>query len=220
MEKQSITNIGDKYNRLTVISKPIPIQKKNRIKYYIDCKCDCGNIIRTLESSVAHNSSKSCGCLQKEKAADRFYKHGMHKSPAYKSWVGMKNRCNNPNCHHYKNYGGRGISYDPSWETFENFYKDMGNSNNLSLERIDNNKNYCKSNCKWANAIEQGRNTRQSSHNKITTKLLRDAISDLETNSLTHKEIATKYNISTSLVSNISFANKIYNNLKQIKEEQ
>lgn len=141
----------------------------------------------------------------------------MYKSHTYQCWNAMKDRCNNKNYNQYKNYGGRAITYHPSWELFINFYNDMGDSNNLTLERINNNKNYCKENCKWATTIEQGRNTRNSMNNQIDNELLRLAIEKLEANSLTYKEIASELSISTSLVASIAFANKIYNNLKEIK---
>ena len=84
----------------------------------------------------------------------------MHKSSEYKSWHAMKMRCNNPNQTGYERYGGRGVSYEPSWETFEGFFKDMGPKENskLELDRIDNDGHYCKENCRWATRKEQTRN--------------------------------------------------------------
>lgn len=81
----------------------------------------------------------------------------------YASWYSLKRRCNNPNFRQYKDYGGRGITYDPHWEKFENFKKDMGKTfkKGLTLERIDNDGNYCKENCKWATHQEQNRNKRK-----------------------------------------------------------
>jgi hypothetical protein len=92
--------------------------------------------------------------------------HGMNKTRIHSIWLGMKNRCNNPKNQAYKNYGGRGITYQASWEKFENFYEDMKESyaDNLTIERIDNNGNYTKDNCCWATKAEQNLNTR---HNKF-----------------------------------------------------
>lgn len=68
----------------------------------------------------------------------------------------MKRRCNNPNHPQYHRYGGRGIVYDSTWEKFENFLKDMGpRPTGYTLDRIDNNGNYCKENCKGSSAKEQ-----------------------------------------------------------------
>jgi hypothetical protein len=71
----------------------------------------------------------------------------------------MKQRCTNPNNARWKNYGERGITYTEDWETFEGFYKDMGERPlGLSLERVDVNGNYCKENCVWATPQQQVRN--------------------------------------------------------------
>ncbi len=72
----------------------------------------------------------------------------------------MKARCNNPNQKNYERYGGRGITYDISWENFETFLEDMGfkPDSKMELDRIDNDGNYCKENCRWATKKEQTRN--------------------------------------------------------------
>ena len=78
----------------------------------------------------------------------------------------MKQRCNNPNNKHYKDYGGRGIGICKEWVQFINFYKDMGEPlDSMSLDRIDNNKGYFKDNCRWATNIIQGRNQRTRKDN-------------------------------------------------------
>lgn len=87
--------------------------------------------------------------------------HGKRNTPTYSSWINMRQRCNNPNDRSYPNYGGRGISICRRWESFVKFLEDMGERPiGYSLERIDVNKNYCKSNCRWATTKEQIRNTR------------------------------------------------------------
>jgi hypothetical protein len=80
----------------------------------------------------------------------------------YNSWANMKQRCNNPHNHKYKDYGGKGITYDPRWELFINFLEDMGERpKGTTLDRYPNKTgDYCKDNCRWATPIEQARNTK------------------------------------------------------------
>lgn len=86
-------------------------------------------------------------------------------SPTYISWSSMKQRCDNPASIAYKNYGGRGITYDPAWADFVLFLEDMGEKPaGTSLDRIDNDKNYNKTNCRWATRREQNLNTRKQSN--------------------------------------------------------
>jgi len=72
----------------------------------------------------------------------------------------MKSRCNDKNNKSYDRYGGRGIKHNTRWNKFEEFWDDMGKgySDELSIDRIDNNKNYCKENCKWSTMMEQSNN--------------------------------------------------------------
>ena len=100
---------------------------------------------------------------QKQKVREANTTHGMRYLKVYGVWSEMKQRCDNQNSRYYYNYGGRGISYDPRWKFFKNFIKDMGiPPKGHSLDRIDNNGNYCKDNCKWSTRFEQMNNTRQT----------------------------------------------------------
>ena len=81
----------------------------------------------------------------------------------YQSWSHMIQRCTNPNYKYYYLYGGRGIIVCKRWMKFENFLEDMGEKpKGLSLDRKNNNKNYCKSNCRWATPKQQARNKRNN----------------------------------------------------------
>lgn len=83
------------------------------------------------------------------------------------AWKNMKNRCNNPNHPSYNYYGARGITYEPAWESFQNFLQDMGIApGHKTLERKDNNLDYSKENWLWATWAEQATNKRQRSDNK------------------------------------------------------
>lgn len=95
--------------------------------------------------------------------------HGMSRTRQYSIWYDMKRRCRDPRTITFKSYGLLGITYDPSWESFEGFWKDMGADydENLTLDRIDPLSNYCKENCQWITSLDQKKNKRMYKTNKL-----------------------------------------------------
>lgn len=119
----------------------------------------------------------------------------MINSPTYYSWASMKNRCTNPKAKSFSKYGGRGISFVKRWEKFENFYFDMGERPSLlhSIERLNNNKCYSKSNCIWATRTQQARNRSITKLTITKAKYIRNAYSQEKKS---QRELAIKFNCS------------------------
>lgn len=130
-------------------------EKSNRNDIFWKCYCEnCGQTKIFSSHNLKHRSNPTCGCISNSQT------HGMSNTKIYGIWADMKNRCNE----RVNLYGFNSIEYDPEWEKFENFYKDMGPSyrEGLTLERINNNGIYCKDNCKWADRNVQMNNTSRS----------------------------------------------------------
>lgn len=151
---------GQRFGRLTVICRAG--RDKNHLLLW-KCRCDCGNTIITRGQDLRRRKSQSCGCLKIESLVNRSQKHGMTGKRPYRIWKNMKTRCLNPNSPSYPDYGGRGIKICKRWrENFENFWADMGSTyqDNLEIDRINHDGNYCPENCRWASDKIQNRNTR------------------------------------------------------------
>lgn len=95
----------------------------------------------------------------------------MRHMPTWNSWRAMKARCNDPKNDSYSGYGGKGIGYDPAWETYAVFLFDMGERpEGKTLDRRDGKKGYCRENCKWSTIYEQNQNTSVRKHSKTKCK--------------------------------------------------
>lgn len=113
-------------------------------------------------------------------------------NPIYWTWANMKRRCNSVNHKDAHRYIGRGIGYDPKWETFEGFCEDMsqGFMPGLTLDRKDNDKGYSADNCHWTTPKEQSNNTVRNRHFTINgqTKTLAQWIDTVSTKSSTVRQ--------------------------------
>ena len=155
---------GQRFGMLTVLglSDEVYIDPKTgwkRKKWKVRCDCGkeysvCGNCLKSR-----NGYTKSCGCARGEKKKT----HGQSKTKLYEVWCNMKRRCNDETNTHYHIYGGKGIKVCPEWENdFQAFYDwsmSHGYKEGLTIDRIDNSKNYCPDNCRWATLLVQGNNT-------------------------------------------------------------
>lgn len=130
------------------------------------CKCDCGNVSIVDGSSLRKGNTKTCGCSRKRPRPGRI-KHNDVGTRLYRIWGNMKHRCYGKNDKDkYRHYGGRGISVCAEWHDYRNFKEwaiKSGYKDTLTLDRIDNDGNYCPENCRWETIKNQSMN-RRSNH--------------------------------------------------------
>ncbi len=156
---------GKHFGRLTV-TEYLGLTPRKQAVWRAVCECGATVVVRAAE--LACGDTKSCGCLKAAvtRARNRAAaKHQRSRSPEYRSWRSMKDRCLNPNSKDWPRYGGRGIGVDSSWANdFSAFLNDMGvkPSPAHSLERKDVNGPYNAANCTWALPLDQAANRRST----------------------------------------------------------
>ena len=173
---------NQRFGRLVALKRDITSKKTKWL-----CQCDCGNVKSIALTHLRSGSSTSCGCYQKEKAREANIKHGGRGTSLYNRWKAIRQRTTNPHDVGYKNYGGRGIKMCDEWDNFQNFYDwciQNGYKRELELDRIDNNKGYDPSNCRWVTKIVNNNNKRKVVH----------------VEGLTFTEISNKTNIPRSVI--------------------
>jgi len=160
-----------KYQKGQVVGECVFLYKTGRKRErdsYAMFQCKCGKEFETLISSVKRGTTKSCGCLQKEKSKEAQTKHGLRYHPLYQRWIDMKNRCYNVQCKDYKLYGGRGIVVYEEWrndfKTYFDYIMALPNAlkHRYSIDRINNNGNYEPGNIRWADDYMQVHNRRNT----------------------------------------------------------
>lgn len=142
-------------------------KQKRRFGIY---KCGfCGNNFKAIVHKIKNKSTKSCGCYQKRRASETHKTHRLRSTRLYDIWANLKRRVSNPKDKKYSDYGGRGITMCDEWLDIQNFYDwamSNGYSDELSLDRIDNDGGYSPENCRWTTITIQNRNQRIRKDNK------------------------------------------------------
>lgn len=182
--------INQKIARLTLV-KSIPACRGRKW----ECVCECGERVTVQEYDLREGIIKSCGCLKSEYAKMGNPIHKYNKTRIQRIHQGMMQRCYDKNHIHYSNYGGKGITVCEEWRgkygvgNFAKWALQNGYNDELSIDRIDNNKGYSPDNCRWSTALEQANNTRRNRNIEYNGEVL------------SLSQMAKKHNMSVSMLS-------------------
>lgn len=154
------------------------------------CKCNCGNEKDVSSKDLKRGTIRSCGCLRIETSRKRMTTHGSTDTRLYNIWTSMKARCETSKEEKFiKNYQNKGIIICDEWHDFSIFQKwalENGYADKLSIDRKDNNGNYCPENCRWVDQKTQQNN--KSSNKRLTYNNKTQTIAQWA------EEIGMKYN--------------------------
>lgn len=135
------------------------------------CKCSCGKETIVVRSNLRNGNTLSCGCYGRERKSEANRTHGGTGSRLYRIWKAMHTRCYNPRFRMYRYYGGRGIKICDDWlysyTIFREWVLSNGYTENLTIDRVNPDGNYCPENCRWVTMAEQNRNKRCPNGQKL-----------------------------------------------------
>jgi len=156
MNKRIAPTIGTKVGDRIVLDSG----EKYAAGYRHRVRCSCGRISLVYRSCLVSGGSLKCkSCSNSDNARRHGHASDPNRSPEYRTWQSMVQRCRNPNGPDYHRYGGRGINMCGRWASFENFLLDMGHRpDGTTLNRVDNDIGYNKENCRWSTHREQYNN--------------------------------------------------------------